>query len=324
MRPVSVIILNWNGRALLAEYLPFVLRNTNPEIGEVVVADNGSTDDSIRFLEEHFPGVRIIALDKNYGFAEGYNRAIAQIENPFCLLLNSDVAPEKGWLEPLYKFISSTPCAGAVQPKIRSYRNREYFEHAGAAGGLIDRHGFPYCYGRVFDKVEKDCGQYDGSPREIFWASGAALLTRTELYRELGGLDSSFFAHMEEIDLCWRMQLKGWKIYCEPQSVVYHLGGGSLPYSNPRKTYLNFRNNLLMMAKNLPAGVRKKKLLLRRFIDTAAWLKFMLTLDFANANAVLKAHRDFAGMQKNYPSPQDPDTPDLLKGKPDILREHYL
>lgn len=323
MRPVSVIILNWNGKALLAEFLPYVLRNTNPEIGEIVVADNGSDDGSVDFLEHNFPGVRIIRLDRNYGFAEGYNRAIAQTDSPYCLLLNSDVAPEKGWIEPLYSFMESHPEAGAVQPKIRSYRQREKFEHAGAAGGLIDRHGFPYCLGRVFDNVETDRGQYDDGAHEIFWASGAAMLTRTSLYNECGGLDASFFAHQEEIDFCWRIQLRGWKVYSVPQSVVYHLGGGSLPYSNPRKTYLNFRNNLLMMAKNLPRRDRRKSLIVRRLIDTAAFLKFAVTFDFANAKAVLRAHRDFARMQGRYSSPEG-DVPNLLKGKPDILRRHYL
>lgn len=322
MKKISVVILNWNGERLLAEFLPAVIRNTDPDIAEIVVADNGSTDGSVALLRRDFPEVKIMELPENYGFAEGYNRAVGRIETEYTVLLNSDVAPAEGWLGPLLSFMENHPEAGAVQPKIRSYREPRKFEHAGAAGGLIDRHGFPYCYGRVFDKVETDDGQYDGAPRRIFWASGAALMTRTELYRETGGLDSGFFAHMEEIDLCWRMQLSGKEIYCQPDSVVYHLGGGSLPYSNPRKTYLNFRNNLLMMAKNLPAGKRRKALLVRRLIDTVAWAKFLLSFDFANAGAVFRAHRDFARMSAEYPSPGN--VPDLLEGRPDILVDHYI
>jgi len=322
MKPVCVIILNWNGERLLGEFLPAVIRNTNPEIAEIVVADNGSTDGSLALLRDRFPQVGIIRLPENYGFAEGYNKAVSQIKNKYVVLLNSDVAPAEGWIEPLYDFMESAPEAGAVQPKIRSYNEPEKFEHAGAAGGLIDRHGFPYCYGRVFEKVETDSGQYDGAPRKIFWASGAALMTRTSLYRQLGGLDGSFFAHMEEIDLCWRMQLNGYGIYCEPSAVVFHLGGGSLPYSNPRKTYLNFRNNLIMIAKNIPRKERRKSLFIRRFIDTFAWMKFVLSLDFANAAAVFKAHRDFAAVAGNYPSPEG--IPDLLAGRPDIIRKYIF
>lgn len=322
MKPISVIILNWNGEKLLNEFLPEVIANSNTEIAEIVVADNGSTDSSLTVLREKFPEVKVIELKENYGFAEGYNRAIAVTENKYVLLLNSDVAPAKGWIEPLYAFMESNPYAGAVQPKIRSYRNPEMFEHAGAAGGLIDRHGFPYCYGRVFENVEKDNGQYDGEARRIFWASGAALLTRTAVYKEVGGLDASFFAHMEEIDLCWRMQLKGYGIYCVTDSTVFHLGGASLPYSSPRKTYLNFRNNLLMMAKNLPEKDRTRSLFVRRIIDTAAWGKFAVTLDFKNAAAVFRAHRDFARMAKNYPSAKN--VPNLLKDKPDILRRYLV
>lgn len=323
MKPVAVVILNWNGEKLLAEFLPQVLAATNPEVAEVIVVDNGSSDASLEVMNREFPNVRVIAFSENYGFAEGYNKAIGMLDNRYVVLLNSDVAPADGWVEPLYDFLESHHNVAAVQPKIRSYRNREQFEHAGASGGFIDIHGYPYCRGRLFSVVEHDCGQYD-DPVEIFWASGAALAVRTDVYKAVGGLDANFFAHMEEIDMCWRMQLQGYKLYVVPSSTVFHLGGASLDYSNPRKTYLNFRNNLLMMHKNLPDSTRCRKLFIRRLLDTLAWLKYIVAFDWKNASAILKAHRDFAGMRKGYNSHPDIDLLDRMPVRCNILTEHYL
>ena len=322
--PVAVIILNWNGEKLLRNYLPSVVANTDSEIAEVIVADNGSTDGSLALLADEFPGVTVIEFDSNHGFAEGYNLAIASVPNEYVVLLNSDVETPEGWIEPLYDMMRRNPRIGACQPKILSYNNKHEFEYAGASGGFIDRNGYPYCRGRIFSTVETDNGQYD-SVIPVFWATGAALMIRTDLYRRLGGLDARFFAHMEEIDLCWRVWLSGNEIVVVPQSRVYHLGGGSLPASNPRKTYLNFRNNLLLLHKNLPVTDLGPTLLRRRLLDTIAWLKFMATLDFANANAILRAHRDFRKMRREYTSHPELN---LLRTMPmnrrNILINYYL
>ena len=324
MNKVAVIILNWNGEKLLREFLPSVIATTDPTIADVIVADNGSTDSSVELLRNEFPQVKVLEFTENYGFAEGYNRAIKETNYPYTILLNSDVATTEGWVNPLYDYMEANPNVGACQPKIRAYTNKSHFEYAGAAGGFIDRNGYPYCRGRIFDSVEEDKGQYD-EIIPIFWATGAALMVRSELYIKVGGLDKEFFAHMEEIDLCWRILLEGQEIVAVPQSTVYHLGGGSLPASNPRKTYLNFRNNLLMLHKNLPDSTRGKKLFVRRLLDTIAWAKFMATIDFKNANAILKAHRDFKKMRKAYTTHPDVD---LLLTRPDcqhnILLDYYL
>lgn len=319
-KPVAVIILNWNGEKMLAEYLPQVISATDDTIADVIVADNGSDDGSLELLERSFPGVIVVKLDRNYGFAEGYNRAIAATDYRYTVLLNSDVAPATGWLNPLYDYMEAHPDVGACQPKIRSYVDHKSFEYAGACGGFLDRNGYPYCRGRIFDTVECDSGQYD-MVIPVFWASGAALMVRSELYVKVGGLDKDFFAHMEEIDLCWRIKLAGYAVVVIPQSVVFHLGGGTLPASNPRKTYLNFRNNLLLLHKNLPDSSRKKRLLVRRLYDALAWVKFVVSLDFADASAVLRAHRDFRKMRANYTSHPDVD---LLPKSPNIVVDYYL
>ncbi|MBQ2839239.1 MAG: glycosyltransferase family 2 protein [Muribaculaceae bacterium] len=324
MNKVAVIILNWNGEKLLREYLPSVIETTDTSIADIIVADNGSTDSSIELLRDKFPQVTLLKFSENYGFAEGYNRAIKETNYPYTILLNSDVATTPGWVNHLYEYMETHPEVGACQPKIRAYTNMSHFEYAGAAGGFIDRNGYPYCRGRIFDSVEEDNGQYD-SVMPIFWATGAALMVRSELYLKVGGLDKDFFAHMEEIDLCWRILLEGYDIVAVPQSMVFHLGGGSLPASNPRKTYLNFRNNLLMLHKNLPDSTRGKTLFVRRLLDTIAWAKFMATFDFKNANAILKAHRDFKKMRKAYTSHPNID---LLRTRKDcqrnILIDYYL
>ncbi len=295
----SVIILNWNGASMLRQYLPSVVAHTTLPDCEIVVADNGSTDNSLEVLSQEFPTVRVIALDKNYGFAEGYNRAIDERINAgdvpeYVILLNSDVEVTEGWLNPLTTYLDAHPDVAAVQPKIRSWRNRNMFEHAGAAGGFLNPLGYPYCRGRILWKVEEDKGQYD-TIVDVDWTSGACMCVRTNVYKECGGLDASFFAHMEEIDLCWRMRNKGWRLVCLPESVVYHLGGGSLNYDSPRKTYLNHRNNLLMIYKNKqhPCGV----LFVRFFLDYAAAAFYLLQGRWGACKAVFEARRDYHRMR---------------------------
>ena len=299
MKKVAVIILNWNGAELLRRFLPSVVAGTDPALADVIVADNGSTDDSLEVLATEFADVKVLKFAENLGFAAGYNKALAETRYEYTVLLNSDVAVRQGWLVPMVRYMDEHADTGACQPKILSYNNPTYFEYAGACGGFIDRNGFPYCRGRIFDCCEEDKGQYD-SAIDVFWASGAALMVRTELYLRLGGLDAAFFAHMEEIDLCWRILLDGQRVVVVPEAVVEHLGGGSLPAGNPKKTYLNFRNNLLMLSKNLPRNVRCGALLRRRLLDTVAWARFVVSGDFANAKAVWRAHRDFRKMAACY------------------------
>ena len=302
MSKCSVIILNWNGVEMLRRFLPSVVKNEpTPTLSkgkeiEIIVADNGSTDESLKVLRKEFPSVKTIVLDRNYGFAEGYNRAIEQVDSEYVVLLNSDVEVPEGWLEPLLRYLDEHPDVAAVQPKIHSWTDKERFEHAGAAGGYLNPLGYPYCRGRMLWHVEIDHGQYD-SVAEVDWTSGACMCVRTSVYKELGGLDASFFAHMEEIDLCWRMRNQGWRLMCVPESTVYHLGGGSLHYDNPRKNYLNHRNNLLMIRKNMrwPWGV----LFLRFFLDYAAALFYLLQGRPRSCKAVYEARRDYHRMASN-------------------------
>ncbi len=318
-KPVSVIILNWNGEKLLREYLPSVIKYTPSDIADVIVADNGSTDSSLVVLRREFPTVNVMKFEKNLGFAAGYNRAIDETRYEYTVLLNSDVAVKDDWLTPLYRFMETHPDVGACQPKILSYRQPSMFEYAGAAGGFLDRNGYPYCRGRLFTTVEEDHGQYDDT-LDVDWASGACLMVRSDAYLDAGGLDASFFAHMEEIDLCWRLRLAGYRVCAIGDARVYHLGGGSLPASNPRKTYLNFRNNLLMLDKNLPEADRRGALLRRRLLDTMAWAKMIATLDWENAGAVLHAHRDFRRMRGG----RSEASVNSLKSRPNILTAYYL
>ena len=313
---VAVIILNWNGEKLLREFLPSVVKNTNTDLGRVVVVDNHSTDGSWICLEQEFPDVERVLFEDNFGFAGGYNRAIEMIEAEYVVLLNSDVEVAPGWLEPLVAVLDRDERVAAVQPKILAYRDKKKFEYAGAAGGYIDYLGFPFCRGRVMDTTERDDGQYDDEV-DVFWATGASLCIRRDVYRATGGLDEAFFAHMEEIDLCWRIHLAGYRIAVVPQSTVYHLGGASLDAANPRKTYLNFRNNLLMLHKNLPCKEGKKTLFVRRLYDTLAFVRFALLGQFSHARAILRAHNDFRQMRKRYT--EFPNT-DLLKTFPESRR----
>ena len=301
MKKLAVIILNWNGLELLKKFLPAASCFTRGEGVKLIVADNGSKDGSIEWVTKNHPEVEIIAFDRNWGFAEGYNKAIARSGYEYTVLLNSDVEVTEGWWEPLLDYMEKHEDTAAVQPKIKSYSNKKMFEYAGAAGGYLDKLGFPFCRGRIFDKIEEDKGQYDASPMEITWASGACLMVRTADYINVGGLDPYFFAHMEEIDLCCRLLRTGKKILFIPYSEVYHVGGASLPQGNPQKTYLNFRNNLLLLHKNLPISKGKRLLLARRLVDTLIFFLFIFIGDFKNSKSIIKAHNDFRKMKKRYP-----------------------
>lgn len=298
---ICVAILNWNGAEMLRRFLPSVLQYSQTERTEVCVIDNASTDHSLEVLRQEFPTVRIIALDCNYGFADGYNKGMQHITAEYVVLLNSDVEVSENWLTPLITYMDTHPEVAACQPKLRWQRHPALFEYAGAAGGFMDRDGYPFCRGRVFDTVEVDKGQYD-TITPIFWASGAALFVRRAVYEAVGGLDGNFFAHMEEIDFCWRLRSRGHSIVCIPQSVVYHVGGATLHKDSPQKTYLNFRNNLLMLYKNLP-DVELAPVLRRRYWwDRLALLFFLLKGEWKNAQAVWKARKDFQKMRPDYAS----------------------
>ena len=309
MLKCSVVILNWNGEQPLREFLPSVIEHTQLPDVEIVVADNGSTDGSLDYLQSQ--PVRMIALDQNYGFAGGYNRAIEQVDAEYTVLLNSDVEVTALWLDHMLQYMDAHPDVIAAQPKILSWHSKQQFdkgkveaiqfEHAGAAGGMVDILGYPYCRGRIMSHIDKDRGQYDDIA-PIFWASGACLLIRTQVYKELGGLDANFFAHQEEIDLCWRL----WntdigRIVVLPESVVYHVGGGTLGYENPRKTFLNFRNNLLMLRKNLPHSRLWWVMVVRFFMDYLAALQMLVTRQVPNAKAVFDARIAYHKMKKLYP-----------------------
>jgi len=299
MKKVSIVILNWNGSKLLRQFLPSVLAYSPGHLTEVVVADNGSSDNSIELLKSSFPEVRIIPLDKNYGFAEGYNKALEQIASEYTVLLNSDVEVTPGWLDTPLAVLDTEPSVAGVQPKIRAEKQKDHFEYAGAAGGYLDKYGYPFCRGRVMHVVEKDKGQYNQTA-DILWASGACLFIRTALYKEAGGLDATFFAHQEEIDLCWRLRCRGYRLVCTPQSVVYHVGGATLDMESPHKTFLNFRNNLLMIYKNLPDKDLRSVMRFRFWSDYLAATKFLLTGHPKNAKAVYNARKAFHQLKPEY------------------------
>ena len=298
MRKLAIVILNWNGAEMMRRYLPSVLENSE---GDVIVADNGSTDESVEMLLKEFPQVRVIVLEQNFGFAEGYNSALRQVEDyEYFLLLNSDVeVRQKGWDIPLVQYMDAHPECAVCQPKLLSLREPQRFEYAGAAGGFLDRYGYPFCRGRVMNVVEKDEGQYD-EVIPLLWATGAALCVRASDWQESGGLDGRFFAHMEEIDLCWRLRTMGKSVVCVPDSVAYHLGGATLHHDNPRKTFLNFRNNLLMLYKNLPNEELAHVMRVRRFLDYLAAFQFLLQGKVAHFMAVFKARRAFRLLYPEY------------------------
>lgn len=292
MARTAVVILNRNGLEFLKKFLSKVVDFTADENTSVIVADNGSSDGSCKWIEENFTDIKLIKFDTNLGFAEGYNRALDEIDSEYYVLLNSDVEVTEGWLRPLISYLEKNPEVAACQPKILSYRKRDYFEYGGAAGGFIDKFGFTFCRGRIFDTIEKDSGQYDDLS-EIFWSSGACMAVRAESWKKCGGLDPVFFAHMEEVDLCWRLRNAGYKVFFIPDSVVYHVGGGTLGYESPFKTYLNFRNNLFLLYKNLPESELHGTLFIRKLFDGLAAFRFLLKGRLKNASAVFKAHADY-------------------------------
>ena len=293
---VAIVILNWNGRSLMERFVPVLKDNIPKENCFIVVADNASTDDSLPWLQANHPDIEVIALEENYGFAGGYNRALRMVEADYYVLLNSDVEVSPGWLDTLIAFMEDNPDAGVCQPKILSYAHRDYFEYAGAAGGYIDRFGYPFCRGRIISNIEKDRGQYNDE-EQCFWASGACMMVRSDLYHYLGGLDEMFFAHMEEIDFCWRAKLAGHQVWAVPQAAVYHIGGGSLDASSPRKLYLNYRNSLLMLQKNLPVSERAHIMRTRKFLDFCSSMVYLFTGRWSYFKAVWKAKRDFRKMK---------------------------
>ena len=327
MKQTAVVILNYNGAGMLRRFLPSVIEYS-PEAC-IYVADNGSSDESCDVVRNEFPAVKLMVLDHNYGFAEGYNRALAQVDEEYAVLLNSDVEVTRGWLSPMTQFLDSNPEVAACQPKLLSFKQKDFFEYAGAAGGFIDKWGYTFCRGRIFNTVERDSGQYDDTT-DVFWATGAALMIRNEVYKNNGGLDGRFFAHMEEIDLCWRLRSRGYRIACVPQSHVYHVGGATLKKEIPQKTYLNFRNNLLMIYKNAPDCQLKKIMLFRKVFDNVAALKFLASGDYAAFKAVRKARRDFKAMRAGYDKARAENMklavttriPEVLKSS--ILYKYYL
>lgn len=327
MKKTAVVILNYNGAGMLRLFLPSVIKYS-PE-ASIYVADNGSSDESCDVVRNEFPAVKLMVLDHNYGFAEGYNRALAQVDEEYAVLLNSDVEVTRGWLSPMTQFLDSNPEVAACQPKLLSFKQKDFFEYAGAAGGFIDKWGYTFCRGRIFNTVERDSGQYDDTT-DVFWATGAALMIRNEVYKNNGGLDGRFFAHMEEIDLCWRLRSRGYRIACVPQSHVYHVGGATLKKENPQKTYLNFRNNLLMIYKNASDCQLKKIMLFRKVFDNVAALKFLASGDYAAFKAVRKARRDFKAMRAGYDKARAENMklavttriPEVLKSS--ILYKYYL
>jgi len=288
---VAIVILNWNGRHYLQQFLPYVLASTYKNI-DIIVADNGSTDDSVSFLKQHYPQVRIILFDNNLGYAKGYNEALKQITADYYILLNSDVEVQPSWIEPMVDLLEADKEIGACQPKLLSYNKRNYFEYAGAAGGWIDKYGYPFAKGRIFDVSEEDKGQYNDTA-QVFWASGAALFIRASVFHACNGFDEYFFAHQEEIDLCWRLQLAGYKIYSCPSATVYHVGGGTLPKGNSKKTFLNFRNNHIMLYKNLSSSQKGWKTIYRILLDIVSATKGLLTGDAGYFLAILRAHIAF-------------------------------
>lgn len=288
---VAVVILNWNGVKHLREFLPSVLASTWPNL-DIIVGDNGSTDESVAFLQQNFPSVQIVQNDQNYGFTGGYNRVLEKVEADYLILLNSDVEVPAGWIEPVIAQMESDPLIAATAPKIKWYAEKDEFEHAGAAGGFIDVYGYPFCRGRMFYEIEKDKGQYEQSD-EVFWASGAAMFVRAKCWREAGGFDDRFFAHMEEIDLCWRLKNMGYKVMYCAESEVYHVGGGTLNTENPFKTYLNFRNNLLLLKNNLSIWRALVVIFIRFWMDLLAIFRFLNEGKRKDAWAISRAHQNF-------------------------------
>ena len=313
---VAVVILNFNGRNYLEQFLPSVIQNSKPH--QVIVADNASTDDSVAFLQSQYPHLQLILMKQNSGFAGGYNKALAQIDAEYFVLLNSDVEVTPNWIDPVIQLMQEKPEIIACQPKIKSFYSKSHFEHAGAAGGFIDYLGYPFCRGRIFSTLEEDSGQFDDE-KEIFWATGACFFVKAKPFFELGALDERFFAHMEEIDFCWRAKNKGFKIYYTSKSTVLHVGGGTLQTDSPYKTYLNFRNNLLMLYKNLSLIEFNSLYKRRKWLDRLAALQFFIQGKAKNGKQIIKAHNDFQQLAKLYSSNNSSGL-----HHPQILRESLL
>ncbi len=286
---VAIVILNYNGKDHLEKFLPSVV--THSQAYPIVVADNASTDDSVDFLKSNYPFIEVIINKENGGFAQGYNEALKYVDSEFYVLLNSDVEVTENWLDPMLQLMKSNTKIAGCQPIIKSYKHKNYFEHAGAAGGFLDKHFYPFCRGRIFDQIEEDHGQYH-TTREVFWSTGACMVIRSEQFHEVGGFDTTFFAHMEEIDLCWRLKRLGFSFYVEGSSIVYHLGGGTLNYMSPKKTFLNFRNSLFMITKNYD-GFLPTMLFKRMVLDGLATLQFLISGQFSHILALLQAHFSF-------------------------------
>ncbi len=324
MKQVAVVILNYNGREFLEKFLPVVLRYSR-DVAQVWVADNHSSDGSVEMLLEKFPDVQLIVNPVNGGFATGYNMALRQIPADYYVLLNSDIEVTPNWIEPIIDLMENDAAVIACQPKIRSYHDKPKFEYAGASGGYIDKYGYPFCRGRIFQSLETDGGQYDQAT-EVFWATGACLFVRSKQYHELGGLDDDFFAHMEEIDFCWRAKNLGYKVMVEPKSTVFHIGGGTLPKSSARKTYLNFRNNFVLLYKNLPQKRLLKVFIARLFLDGVAACKFLAQGGLGDFFAVIKAHlyfyRHFNALHKKRKSLSQKQVSYMYQGN--IAFDHYL
>lgn len=307
MTTIAVVVLNWNGKHYLERFLPVLIKNSRIEGVSIVVADNGSTDGSAEWTKFMHPSVKVIEFDKNHGFTGGYNKALAQIEADYYVLLNSDILVTPNWIQAMLEGFENNPGAGVAMPKIMSAFDKESFEYAGAAGGYIDLLGYPFCRGRILSNIEIDRGQYN-LDAQVFWASGAAMMVRSELYKKLGGLDNSFFAHMEEIDFCWRAQLSGSEAWVFPSSVVYHVGGGTLPNNSPKKLYYNYRNNLLMLYKNLPVSGLYTTLVLRMLLDGISALVYLFQGKVSLFLSVWRAHKDFYKMMgKTVRSEGSPD-----------------
>ncbi len=323
---VAIVILNWNGRDFLKKFLPSVLASTY-EHKKIIVADNASTDDSVEFLKAHYPQVEIIQNSSNEGFAKGYNTALKQVKADYYVLLNSDVEVTPGWIEPVIELMESDTAIAACQPKLLAYNDKTLFEYAGASGGWLDYFGYPFMRGRIFDICERDTGQYDDAA-PCFWASGAALFVRSAVFEELKGFDAYFFAHQEEIDLCWRAQLAGYKIYVQPASVVYHVGGGTLPKGNSLKTFLNFRNNLVMLSKNLSWGAALWKIPARMLLDALSAWRGLFSGDQGYFFAIGKAHFHFIGWflagkkQSVFPQKRAAKPAGYFKGS--VIWSHFL
>jgi len=328
-KKTAVVILNWNGRELLEKFLPSVMRQTPSESAEIVVADNGSSDDSVSFLKQNYPSIKLIEFSQNYGFAEGYNRALQGLDNEYAVLLNSDVEVTEGWLTTAIDYLEANKSVAALQPKILSYRDKTMFEYAGACGGFIDLYGYPFCRGRILATIEKDVRQYD-TETDIFWASGACMFVRLKEYFACGGLDAGFFAHQEEIDLCWRMKARGRKIVCLPASRVFHVGGATLQTESPQKTFLNFRNNLLMLYKNMPDKYYRKAVFIRFVMDYLAAVHYLLKLRPANAFAVIRARMAFLRLKSAYQLSREENLEKMLMDLPEgvcptsLLHNYYF